>query len=127
MLGTIEDQDPSVSAHCRDQVRILRLVASLVDLARVVDTLNDVEREGTLLSRTMASNLALLIIIVGGLRGLQDGDIDFRDLEVVLGVVRGVGAEQNAVLSEIRAGLLSLVRQPLCSEGRPLQSATAAA
>ena len=65
VLGPVKDQDLSVDGKRRDDVGVLRLVARLVDLARVVDLLCDVELDDGRLPRrclaAIAANLATLL------------------------------------------------------------------
>lgn len=74
VLGSIPDHDPPVRAHGGDNVRVLRLIAGLIDLPLVINLLGDVELD---LNRrwlfggapSVPTNLFALFIVVGGVGG----------------------------------------------------------
>jgi hypothetical protein len=68
----VKDESVSLDGHGCDEVWILRHVAGFVDLAGVVDLLDDIEGDG-LFGSTVATDLLLLSVVVvwvdGGLVG----------------------------------------------------------
>lgn len=101
MLCPVKDINISVYALRRDEVGILGHIPCPVNLSFVVDLLNDVDarlwRDG------MAPQLAAVVVVVGAIEFvcrwtiITFGKVDFRDLEVVLSLTRGVRAEEEAV------------------------------
>ena len=104
VLGAVPDHSAAVGAHGGHHVRVLRLVARLVDLARVVDLLHDrqLDLHGRRLLRArrpaaVASNFFALLIVVGRVRCDGVWDLDLCELEVVGDVVAGVRADEESV------------------------------
>lgn len=98
----VEDERPAVGAHGRDDVWVLGLVARLVDLAGVVDLLHNLEVEGPF-GVAVAADFIAVLADLGQFGGAEVGDLAVGDLEVVLGLVRRVGAEDDAVLAHVGA------------------------
>lgn len=100
MLCAIPDHHPAIRTHGRNDVGVLWLIASLVHLPLVVNLLDDVELDfhGRLLRATaIAANLTLVLIIVVGVRGIGIRKLDMGNLEVVLRVACGVGADEQTM------------------------------
>ena len=100
MLRPIEHKHLPTNRLRRDQVRVLRHVPRAVHLPVVVNALHDLHaRRGR--ERVPAELAALVVVrrvielVGGGAGGL--GDLDGGDLEVVLRLAGGVGAEEEAV------------------------------
>ena len=72
MLRAIPDVDVSIRRPCCNDVRILRLIPCLVDLARVDDLLHDGKVDG-LLRCTVSAELFFFRVVVGEGRGWWDG------------------------------------------------------
>lgn len=123
VLGAVEDQNLAVDAQGGDDLGILGLVAGLVDLTGVVDLLHDLELEG-LFRIAVAADLAGLFVKRLEIRGGEIGHVDVGNLEVVLGLARGVGAQDDAVGAQVGALDGPLVGKPLGCQCRPLQGAT---
>lgn len=120
MLCAIKDEDPTVNAEGRNDVRVLRLIAGLVDLTRMLNLVDNVALDGSHISRlAVAANLATIIIIIIGVgrRGL--GDLDVGDLQVVWAVVRRVSAQEEAVRAVVGTLGLLYIREPLDGQGWP--------
>lgn len=72
MVCSIPDHDPSVGTHRSDHIRVLRLISSFVDLARMVDLLDngkcDVDwrlfRRATSIS-TNFSRVCIIVVDIG--------------------------------------------------------------
>ena len=82
VLSPIPDHDATVCAHGRDDIRILRLVAGLVNLTLVIDLLYNVELHFYrwrffACSFTVATDLLAFFIVIGSVR--SDG---LRELHV---------------------------------------------
>jgi hypothetical protein len=76
------------------------LVAGLVDLALVVDLLNDVEFNfhlGLLGTSTVAANLSLVLIVVIGIRGIGVRKLNMRNLKVILRFASGMCANEKTM------------------------------
>jgi hypothetical protein len=76
------------------------LIASLVDLSLVVNLLNDVELDfhGRLLrATTIATNLALVLVIVIRVGGIGIRELDMGNLKVVLSIASSVSADEQAM------------------------------
>jgi hypothetical protein len=101
VLRPVKDQHLPAHGFGRDQIRVLRHVSRAVDLAGVVDSLNDGDaRRGR---ECMAAELTCRVrvrcagelVCTGGGHAL--GNLDGRDLEVVLRLAGGVCAEEESV------------------------------
>ena len=67
VLCAIKHQNSSINAHCGNDVRILWLVSSLVNLSWMINLLLDVHFDGSLFSRAgvaVATNLSALFIVI---------------------------------------------------------------
>jgi hypothetical protein len=87
VLGAVKDQHLAIDREGGNDVRVLRLISGLVDLARVVNLLGDVELDDRRLSRRclapMAANLAALLVVVTRVGLNKLGNLKLRDLEIV--------------------------------------------
>ena len=111
MLCAIKDVNLAGNSLRRDEVRILGHITRPVDLALVVDFLDNVDtrlwRDG------MATELAALVIVVRPVEFICGGaiitlrEVYFGNLEVVLGLAGRVRAEQEAM------DCVGLVRWPV--------------
>ena len=126
VLGPVEDENASINTESGNQIRVLRLVARLVDLVRVVNLLDNVELDGRhVLGLAVAADLAALLVVLVGVGGDVGGDLDLGDLDVVLDAGRRVRAEQQPVDAVVLVlGLLD-VGEPLGRQGRPLERGAA--
>ena len=100
MLGAIPNHDSTIGAHRRNDVRILRLIPGLVDLAFMVNLLNNIKLDlhlGLLGPATVASNLALVLVVILRVGRIWIGELDVGNLEVVLGITSGMGADEKAM------------------------------
>lgn len=119
VLGAVKHQDLAINSQRGNEVWVLGAVAGLVDLAIVVDLLDNVPLDCSLLCLAVASNFASLLIVVARvyLDGL--GDLNLGDLKIVRLAFGGVGTNQ----SSMDAAVLSLgfldVGEPLDRQGRP--------
>lgn len=68
MFGPVKDHDLSTNTHGSYNVWVLWLVSSLVDLALVIDLLLDGEFDSRRLSRSIATNFAILFVVVALIR-----------------------------------------------------------
>jgi hypothetical protein len=76
------------------------LVSGLVDLALVVDLLNDVELNfhlGLLGTSTVAANLSLVFIIILRIGDIGVRKLNVRDLQVILRFTSGMCANQKTM------------------------------
>ncbi|KAI3476321.1 hypothetical protein L1887_62085 [Cichorium endivia] len=128
VLGAVKDVRLSRDGARGDQVAVLRTVSRAVDLAVVVDLLDDGEaRRGG----RVAADLALVLVVLleveprlGGVRrsvGARGGQLHLRDLQVVLVLLGRVRAQQQPVLRVRLPHRRLLVREPLARERRPLE------
>jgi hypothetical protein len=108
MLCPIKHIHVPANRLCRQNVRVLWHVSGSVDLPIVVNALDDLDPGGRSRGRGMGADLAGGVVVFGeaggvcsgggGRRGrLGFGDLDLGDDEVVLGLARGMGAEEDAV------------------------------
>lgn len=123
MLGAVPDVDIVVRGEGGDDVGVLRLVTSLVDLAWVNHLLKDGELD-LLFGCTKASKLFSRRVVVGERRRRWFGKVDLRDLEVFGLCARGVSADHQAVGAKSCTGDVLDVGHPLSSQGRPLKRTT---
>lgn len=117
---SVEDQNPAVDAECRNHVGVLRLIAGFVDLARVVNLLDNVHPDGSSLA-AIATNLTTVLIVVICIRLSRLGDLDLGDLKVVGCAGGGVCAEKKTMNAMVLALGIFDVGEPLGGQGRPLQ------
>ena len=72
MVCSIPDHDPSVSTHGSDHIRVLRLISSFVDLARMVDLLDNgkCDVDWRLFRRTtsISTNFSRVCVVVVDIR-----------------------------------------------------------
>ena len=109
MLRPIPDHDAAVGAHGGYDVRILWLVAGLVDLALVIDLLYNVEfhlhgRRFLARSFSVTTNLFAFFIVVGGVRGHRLWELYVSNLEVILGFVRSMCANKQPMRAVVFVG-----------------------
>jgi hypothetical protein len=101
MLGAIKDEHLARHGLGRDQVRVLRHVPRAVDLARMVDSLHDVDARLARGERVPAE-LAPLVVVCTAVEHVRArpgprGDLHRRDLQIVRCLAGRVRAEQQAV------------------------------
>lgn len=106
MLRPIPNHDATVCAHGGYDVRILWLVAGLVDLALVIDLLYNVElhlhcRRFLACSFSVTTDLFAFFIVIGSVRGDRFGELYVSNLEVVLGFVGSMCADEQSVRAVI--------------------------
>lgn len=96
---SIPDHDTAIGAHCSDDIRVLRLVPGLVDFSLMINFLHDVEFDfhGRLLATAVAANFAFLFIIILDCWDSWIGKLYLSYLEIVLGAVRCVSAEEESM------------------------------
>ena len=123
--ASIEDQDPAVDTEGGDEIGVLGLVASLVNLARVVNLLDDVEANSCNLSRrclaAIAANLATLLIVIMRVWLYSLGYLNLGNLYVVGDIRSCVGAQEQTVNSVVLILGLFDIGEPLSRQCRPLQ------
>ena len=121
MLRAVEDEDLAIDAHGRQDVRVLWLIPRLVDLARVVNLLGDVELDlSSVASFTVAANLAPLIIVVLGAWCSRLRDLHLGDLHIVWFLIGGVSTDEETVDPDVLVLGLLYIREPLGGERGPL-------
>jgi hypothetical protein len=107
MLRPIKNEHLSRDSFCCEQIRVLRHISRTVDFSFVVEFLDDLDaglrRDGVSTEFT-----TLFIVVVAVKFFVAFGDLDTCDLEVVLGLARGVGSKEEAV------GCVGLVCRSLC-------------
>lgn len=114
MLCPIKDENSAINAKSSDDVWVLRLIASLVDLSGMLNSLYNIALEGSNVTcLSVASNLASFLVIVVRVRYYSFGYLDIGDLEKVGAAVRGVSSEQETVHAIVFALWLLDVRKPL--------------
>jgi hypothetical protein len=125
VLGAVEDQDLAINGERGDDVWVLRLVPGLVDLARMVDLLGDVELDDRRLPgrclAAVATDLTALLIIVARVRVHKLGKLYFRNLEVVGLVLCRVGSEKQSVDRVVLVADILDIGKPLGGQCWPLQ------
>lgn len=123
VLRPIKDQDPSIYRKSSDDVGILWLVSSLVDLSRVVNLLRDVEANGRRLARgglaSVAADLASILVVVVGVGSNCLGDLDLGNLEVVWLALCSVSSNQQPMDEVVLVLGVLHVWEPLSSQCRP--------
>lgn len=80
VLCAVEDEHLAVDRQRGNDIRVLRLVASLVDLARMVDLLCDLELDSRSCLATMPANLSTFLVIVVGIGRYSFGYLDLGNL-----------------------------------------------
>ena len=101
MLRSVPDHHPTICAHCRNDIGVLWLIASFIDLSFMIYLLNDGDF-GVLLrdflrgTASISTNLFLLFIVVCGIRLDGVGELDMCNLKVVRGAV-GVSTDEKAM------------------------------
>lgn len=122
VLGAVEDENLSIYTQGGNDVGILRLVPSLVDLTRVLNLLDNVALDGSdVTGVAIATNFASLLIVVGGIWGNRLGDLDISNLQKVGTLIRRMGSEQQSVHAIVFAlGFLD-IGEPLDSQCWPRQ------
>ena len=84
VLRPVKDEDLAVHTQSGKDVGVLRLIASLVHLSRVLDLLNNVALDGSDIARlAVAADLASFLIIVVGIGRHSLGDLNIGDLQIV--------------------------------------------
>lgn len=109
MFGAIKDENLSIDAHRSNNIRVLWLISSLVDLSGVIDLLfNGHLDRGLLAIRriSVATDLPSLLIIVVGTCCDILWQFNVGNLEIILCIVGGMGAYKQSMNSII------LVRGP---------------
>jgi len=119
VLGVVEDVDLAGDDLGGDETGVLGHVPGPVDLALVVDLLDNLDLG---LEAPKAAVLALLLVVLLGVdAGRVGGDPDGGNEEVVLVPLGGVCPQDEPVGGVVLAGELLDVGQPLHREGGPLQ------
>ena len=118
---TVEYHDSSIRTHGRDDIRILRLVSSLVDFSLVVNLLYNGEfhfHRCRFLSRasSIASNLLTFLVVIFGIWSSKVRKLDMRNLKEVLCFARGMGSDEQSM------GRVILVRRPMSFSLRDMTS-----
>lgn len=117
MLGTVEYQDFAIDGQRSDKIGVFGAVASLIDLAGMVDPLNNVPLHGCRLTsrRRFAkpADLATLIIVVVCVRTDGFGYLNLGDLDMVGLSVGRMRSEQDTVNLTVLPVRLLDVREPL--------------
>lgn len=124
VLGPVKDQDIATAGQGGNQIRVLGAISSLVNLAGVVDLLDNVPLHCSLVALSVTTNLATLLIVVGRVRSDILGYLHLGNLEVVLLVVGGVSTDEGSVDADVSSlGLLD-IGEPLDCESRPGEGGT---
>lgn len=100
MLRAIPNHYPAICAHRRDDVRVLRLIPSLVDLALMVNLLDNVELDlhlRLLRASTIASDLPFLVIVVVRVRNIGIGKLHMGNLKIIGSFSGSMRANQEAM------------------------------
>lgn len=120
VLRSVKDKDLAVHAQCRENIRILGLVSSLVHFSRMLDLLNNIALDSRDIARlSVATDLASFLIVVVGVGRHSLGNLYIGNLKIVGAFIRGMSAKQEAVNFVVLAlGLLD-IGEPLDCEGRP--------
>ena len=111
MFCAIKDHDSCICTHGCYDVGILRLIASLVDLAFVINLLDNCKlhfRRRRLLSRTasISSDLFSFLIVVLGFWCGKVRQLNVGNLKIILRLARSVCAKDESM------GRVTLVRRP---------------
>lgn len=129
MLGPVKDEDLAIDGESGNNVGVLGLVAGLVDLARVVDLLGNLEADGRRLSRrslaSIATNLATLLVVIAGIGRAELGNLNLCNLEVIRLSFRSMSANQQTVDDVVLVLRVFDIRKPLGSESGPFQGGAA--
>jgi hypothetical protein len=120
VLRPVKDKDLAVHAECRENIRILGLVSSLVHFSRMLDLLDNIALDSRDITRlSVATDLTSFLIVVVGVGRHSLGNLYIGNLEIVGTFIRGMSAKQEAVNFVVLAlGLLD-IGEPLDCEGRP--------
>lgn len=95
VLCSVKDEDLAVDTEGGNDVGVLGLVSGLVDLARVLDLLDNVALDGGHVSGfSVSTNLAALLIVVVGIRRHSLRDLNVGNLDKVGALIGRVGAEE---------------------------------
>lgn len=98
VLCSVEDEDLAIHTKSGDDVRVLRLISSLVNFSGVLDLLNNLTLDSSDITRlAVATNLASLLIIVLGIGGYSLWNLNIGNLKKVGALIRSVSAKQEAV------------------------------
>lgn len=141
VFGAIPDHDTAIRAHRCDDIRVLWLIAGLVDLPFVINLLENVELDlhlGLLRASAVTTDLSPVFIIIFRVGNIRVGELDIGNLKVVLRFTSSVCADQKTVsrvrlVWDPRGNLLErgpkekvlkmyvllLIWQPLCCESGP--------
>lgn len=88
MLCSVKDEDLAIYTERGNDVRILWLVAGLVDLARMLNLVDNITLDGGNIARlSVTANLTTIVVIVIGVRGRGLGDLHIGNLQIVGAVV----------------------------------------
>lgn len=84
VLGSVEDKDFAIDTKSGDDVRILRLISSLINFSGVLDLLNNLALDSSDITRlTVATNLASLVIVVLGIGRYSLWNLNIGNLKKV--------------------------------------------
>lgn len=122
MFGTVENENPPIDAEGGNEVRVLRLVARLVDLTGMVNPLPNVESNRRRAPRLpVASYLPpfLVEIIGAGFDRLWYFDLSY--LKMIWHAFSCVGSEEQAVDTVVFVFGLLDVGKPLGRQRWPLE------
>lgn len=128
VLSSVKDENRPVDSQSGNQVRVLEAVASLVNLAWMVDLLHNFPPHGTRIGGggggglAIATNLASVLIVVTRIRANRLRNLNFSNLDVIWLFIRSMGSDQHAVNTAILAFGLLNIGKPLDSERGPGQS-----
>ena len=120
--GSVKNSYLAIHTQGSNDVGVLGLVPRLVDLTFVVDLLDNLEIYLGVVFGDIATDLAPVVVEVGGVRLDVPGNLNFGNLEVVWGHVRRVSAEEEAMGPAVLFRVVLNVREPLGGQGRPVKS-----
>ncbi len=125
VLCAIKDENFAINAQRANNVRVLGLVARLVDFAWVLNLLHNVALDGRDVSRlAVSANFASILVVVIRVRRSSFWYLDIGNLQEIGAVIGSVRSQQQSVHAMVLALGLLHVGEPLYGESRPCQRGT---
>ena len=100
VFGAIPDHNTAIRAHRCNDIRVLRLVAGLVDLPLVINFLNDVELDlhlGLLRAPAIPTDLSPVFVVILRVWNIGVWELHMGDLKVILRFPGSMRANQKTV------------------------------
>lgn len=122
VLGAVKDEDLAIDTKRGDDIWVLRLIPSLVHLARVLNLLDNVALDGSNVAGiSIAPNLASLLIVIGWVWRDSFGNLNIGNLQEICALVGRMRAKEQAVHAVVLALWFLDVGEPLDSQSWPRQ------